>query len=129
MPGLSRQLAIKPQIRCKGRPCRQQRNVGFFSDVCKGFRYSGIMMPSIPPSEGITTLIKVMNDAAGAHWNSVLVNEYPDGDHYISDHSDNENGLCPFGGVGTISCGAIRKMIIKDKLTKARIERRCFLRM
>jgi len=57
--------------------------------------------------------VKLVNQQFGAKFNGVLVNYYPDGDHYISDHSDSEKGLDKACGVVIISYGATRTMQFK----------------
>ena len=56
-------------------------------------------------------------------FNSILVNEYPNGDHYISAHSDSKVGIDPAcAAVATISIGAVRKFRVRDKETSARVK-------
>lgn len=111
------QLQEKPEITVFGKKCHQQRNIGFFSDFSKGYTYSRKLMRSLPFTESMKDLLTMINTALGAEFNGILVNEYLDGNDYISAHSDDEIGLDQVGVV-SISFGAERTFRIRDKRTK-----------
>lgn len=46
--------------------------------------------------------------------NNCLVNYYPDGDHYISFHSDQDLDMEENTGVAIISLGAVREMVLRQ---------------
>ena len=104
-----------PPIELFGKVVRQRRHVGFFADpdATYGYFYSRSVAKSIPPGESIKALLDFVNKIFDSEFNGVLVNYYPDGDHYISDHSDSEAGLDPKGGVVIASAGATRTMQFK----------------
>ena len=110
-------LLKKPEIRVYGKICHQNRNVGFFSDESIGYRYSGQLAPSQPLTENLKKLINIINETTNSNFNGILVNEYPDGNHTIGAHSDDESGLGKNGVVG-ISYGATRKFRIRTKNDK-----------
>lgn len=65
-------------------------------------------------------LAKIMEDVkrnTGLIFNAILVNEYTNGNDYISAHSDDERGLRCKDVVG-MSLGATRKFRIRHKLSK-----------
>jgi alkylated DNA repair dioxygenase AlkB len=111
------QLEERPEIIIYGKKCKQQRNVGFFSDKSIGYKYSKQMMKSISLSKSMTELLVLINSTIGAEFNGILVNKYMDGCDYISAHSDDETGLDAIGVVA-ISYGAERIFRIRDKETK-----------
>ena len=111
------QLEEKPEIIIFGKKCRQQRNVGFFSDKSLGYKYSNKMMVSKPLSKAMSELLDTVNKDMGANFNGILINKYTDGNDYISAHSDDEIGL-DLVGVVSISYGAERIFRIRDKETK-----------
>lgn len=111
------QLEERPGIFIYGKECRQKRNVGFFSDKSIGYKYSNKMMQSNPLTKSMSELLGIVNEKMGADFNGILVNEYMDGNDYISSHSDDESGLDPVGVV-SISYGAERIFRIRDKETK-----------
>ena len=111
------QLEERPEIILFGKKCKQQRNVGFFSNESIGYKYSKKMMDSKPLSESMSELLLTINMAIGAEFNGILVNKYMDGNDYISAHSDDESGLDSVGVV-SISYGSERIFRIRDKETK-----------
>lgn len=109
------ELEEKPELMIFGKACKQQRNVGFFSDESIGYEYSRKLMPSKPLSSAMVQVLALMNEIMGTEYNGILVNQYMDGNDYISAHSDSQVGLDPVGVVA-ISYGAERKFRIrKDK--------------
>ena len=88
-------LRHEPPIIVYDKVMNQRRDVGFFSDVSKGYFYSGIIEPSIELSKFpfLLDLMNRVNSELGTEFNGVLVNRYRDGSKYISAHSDNEDGL------------------------------------
>ena len=111
------QLEERPEIILFGKKCKQQRNVGFFSNESIGYKYSKKMMDSKPLSQSMSELLFIINMAIGAEFNGILVNKYMDGNDYISAHSDDEAGLDSVGVV-SICYGSERIFRIRNKATK-----------
>jgi len=111
------ELKIKPEIRIFGSIKHQRRDVGFFSDISEGYRYSGQLLKSKSESENIRELKSKVNSILGSNFNGILVNRYNSGEDYISQHSDDEACIdrC---GVVSISFGESRTLVIRDKKTK-----------
>ena len=108
-------LEEKPPLVIFGKPARQPRNVGFFSNTSIGYKYSTTMMKSQPLTIGLEEMLETVNRLfPGADFNGVLVNTYHDGNDNIGKHSDNEKELSPVGVVA-ISYGAVRKFRIREK--------------
>ena len=110
------QLIVKPKIVMFGKEVSQQRNIGFFSDVSVGYHYSNKLAASKPLTPSLSRLMDIVNDLLHTDFNGILVNEYPDGTHYIGKHSDDERALSS-AGVVSVSFGASRKFRIRDKAT------------
>ena len=112
-------LETRPKIIVYGKECRQQRNVGFFSDSSLGYSYSRQMMSSQPTTPFLRSKLDQVNVRLGTAFNGILVNEYPDGNSNIGAHSDDESGLDrKTRSVAAISYGAERIFRIRDKKTK-----------
>lgn len=107
-------LKEKPEIKIFGKICHQQRDVGFFSNDSKGYKYSNQIMASQPLTDKMNKILRYVNKCYNANYNSILINKYNDGMDYISKHSDDENGLENSGVVG-ISYGAVRTFRIREK--------------
>jgi len=111
-------LEEKPPLIIFGKPARQPRNVGFFSNTSIGYKYSTTMMPSKPLTDGLTHLLHIVNEMfPDANFNGILINTYQDGTDNIGKHSDNEKDLSTIGVVA-ISHGAVRKFRIRDRTGK-----------
>ena len=111
---IKEKLSERPSIIVYGRECRQNRDVGFFSDDSIGYKYSRQIMESKPLTENLKKLLENVNSRLGSGFNGILVNRYNNGEQYIGKHSDDESGLDDKGVVG-ISYGAVRKFRIRDK--------------
>ena len=111
------QLEERPEIIIYGKPCKQHRNVGFFSNESIGYKYSKKLMASKPLSTSLADLIVEINNMLGTQFNGILVNKYLDGNDYIGAHSDDETGLDGLGVVA-ISYGSERIFRIRNKNDK-----------
>lgn len=109
-------LDEKPPIIIFGKPATQHRNIGFFSNESIGYHYARQLAASKPLTPSLTQLLNLINIEFETDFNGILINEYPDGEHYIGKHSDDESALSN-AGVVCISYGASRKFRIRDKLT------------
>jgi len=110
-------LVERPEIIIYGKPCKQHRNVGFFSNESIGYKYSKKLMASQSLSVSLTALLFEINRMLGTQFNGILVNKYMDGNDYIGAHSDDETGLDGIGVVA-ISYGAERNFRIRNKNDK-----------
>jgi alkylated DNA repair dioxygenase AlkB len=109
-------LEHQPEIIVYGKKCKQQRNVGFFSNESIGYNYSRQIMKSQSLGPELAELLRLVNEMLGANFNGILANEYPNGENYIGAHSDSEIGLDAKVGVVSISYGAERKFRIRSKV-------------
>ena len=102
-----------------GKEVYMRRGVAFFAcpEDTHGYFFSSQLMSSIEPSNYVKALMAMVSKLIGSKVNGILVNEYQDGNEYISDHSDDERGLADTG-VFAISMGADRTFRIRDKATK-----------
>tara|TARA_X000001036_G_scaffold120667_2_gene114166 strand:- start:515 stop:1249 length:735 start_codon:yes stop_codon:yes gene_type:complete len=109
-------LDKEPPIRVYNRDCKMRRNLGFFGDPDEtyGYFFSGQLAATKPLGPCNKALLDIVNGLFHESHNGVLVNEYEDGEHYISPHRDDELGLAPSGGVLCISYGAERTLVVKE---------------
>jgi len=113
---ISDKLDKTPPIVVFGKQAIQHRNIGFFSNTSIGYHYSRQLSASKPLTGSLTELLNLINSIFESDFNGILINEYPDGEHYIGKHSDDESALSN-AGVVCISYGASRKFRIRNKLT------------
>lgn len=110
-------LEERPKIWVFGKECRQNRNVGFFSNEVERYSYSNSYMLAQPLDEYLLELLKIVNELTKNNFNGILVNHYCNGNQYIGAHSDDEKELGT-NGVVSISYGSERKFRIREKKTK-----------
>jgi alkylated DNA repair dioxygenase AlkB len=112
-------LIHKPPIKFMGKLCKQNRNVGFFSNESKGYNYSNQTMSSQPLQNWMEQIISKVNGTLGTNFNGILINHYENGTDYISAHRDDEKGLDKNKkAVASISFGVERKFRIRDNKKK-----------
>lgn len=117
-------LEHRPPIVVFGRPCNQNRDVGFFSDISSGYRYSGAFMASIPLKNYpfLAAILPQVNAGLGTDFNGILVNRYNNGEDNLGAHSDDEKALdSQRKSVASISYGATRNFRIRNKQTKQKV--------
>lgn len=115
-----KKLLKNPPIVVYGKPAKQHRSIGFFSDTSIGYYYSGQLAKSQPLTPKLKNMLNVINNKFTSNFNGILVNYYENGEDYIGKHSDDEKGLDKIGVV-SISYGAIRKFRIRDKITNKKV--------
>ena len=108
-------LLQTPKIKVFGKVCKQNRNVGFFSDESMGYAYSGQIMKSQRLPTVLKKLIQDINTRFETNFNGILINHYRDGTDYIGKHRDDEKGLdTNKRAVASISFGSQRKFRIRN---------------
>lgn len=111
------------EFRMFGKRCVMQRGQRLVGSP-HTYRFSGVTFESIVPEGNLVCfqkLLSAVNQFCGSKFTHILVNEYKDGTQYISDHADDESEIDPENGVVTLSYGATRRFVIKDKKTKRRV--------
>ena len=113
-------LNEEPEIIVGGKVCHQRRDVGFYSDVSEGYRYSGQIAEAFPFEKApfLKDLMHLVNTTLGTDFNGVLVNRYRNGEKYLSAHSDSKSGLDKnnFMVAGIAYGPGIRKFRIRRKV-------------
>jgi alkylated DNA repair dioxygenase AlkB len=69
--------------------------------------------PEIP--DLVQRCLDVAREKYPGNWNGALVNYYPDGESYISFHSDSESDLDPGAPILSFSFGAERTFVVQEK--------------
>lgn len=107
-------LQQRPEITVRGRVCRQNRDVGFFSNVSEGYRYSGQMIEAQHLWCTLPEILDSVNNSLGTNFNGILINRYESGENSIGAHSDDESALSG-NKVACISFGAKRLFRVREK--------------
>ncbi|MFZ2007839.1 MAG: alpha-ketoglutarate-dependent dioxygenase AlkB [Stellaceae bacterium] len=104
-----------------GRRLPQPRLTAWYGDAGASYAYSGIQLHPLPWTPILLDIKSRIEAAAGATFNSVLLNYYRDHQDSIGFHSDDEPELGEQPVIASLSLGAERTFILKHKVLK-RIE-------
>ena len=118
-------LAVKDDLKTQkiklyGKEIPIPRRAGFYGPAV-GYRYSGsTLYPPADVPEAMASLLAWAREAfppPDGHAVGILVNRYESGSDYISFHADDEKNL-DGDFVATVSTGADRSFVVKEKATK-----------
>ncbi|MCC6416676.1 MAG: alpha-ketoglutarate-dependent dioxygenase AlkB [Gemmataceae bacterium] len=88
------------------------------------YTYSGVTYPSLAWTPELAAVRQRVVEAAGAPFNSVLLNCYRDGRDSIGFHADDEPELGTNPVVPSVSLGAERRFVVRHNRSRRRIEYR-----
>lgn len=109
-------------IRMFGKEHPQPRLVAWFGDPGSEYSYSGLKMNVRPWIPAISNLREIAEGIASVRFNSVLVNQYRDGNDKVSWHRDNEPELGPTPTIASLSLGAYRRFKFRHLTTRQVVE-------
>lgn len=103
-----------------GKENQRYPSFGFFSDYSTEHQYAGKVVKSITMGSALKELLDKVNHLVGATFNSIVVNQYRDGNDIMEAHSYDPCSLDPVGVV-TITYGAVRTLLIREKVNNFKI--------
>lgn len=106
-------------IRLYGREMLQPRLHAWYGDAEAVYTYSGLRNVPLPWTPLLSELRGIVEDAAEARFNSVLLNLYRDGRDSMGMHSDDEPELGAQPVIASVSLGATRTFILRHRRDKA----------
>jgi alkylated DNA repair dioxygenase AlkB len=107
-------LFDRDRLTLYGRTVDSPRLVCAFGDEGLRYRYSGVERETRPwPPE-----LREVRDRLGEPFNYALVNWYRDGEDYIGWHSDKESDLALGASIASLSLGAQRRFVLRDRKGK-----------
>ena len=105
-----------------GKLIETKRKVAWCADTVDGkpfsYTYSGVTKQSIPFTQELLALKKLVEQHSNESYNSCLLNLYHSGEEGMAWHSDGELDLKKNGAIASLSFGAERKFSFKHKLSK-----------
>lgn len=101
----------QPTIRIFGREHLAPRQVAWFGD--EAYNYSGTRHEPAPPPPALAEARDAVERAAGARFNSVLLNRYRDGRDSVAWHADDEPELGAEPVIASWTLGAGRTFSVK----------------
>jgi alkylated DNA repair dioxygenase AlkB len=105
-------------IRMFGKNIAIPRLTAWYGDQGMNYNYSGINNDPTPWTSELQGLKAKVELAANTSFNSVLLNQYRDGNDSVSWHADNEKELGENPIIGSVNLGATRVFKLKHNITK-----------
>ncbi|MBB4603228.1 alkylated DNA repair dioxygenase AlkB [Hymenobacter luteus] len=102
-------------IRLFGREVMQPRLTAWHGDAGASYRYSGLQLQPQPWTPALLRLRQQVEAAAGARFNSVLLNLYRSGQDSMGWHADDEPELGPEPVIASVTLGATRNFRLKPR--------------
>ncbi|UPL49219.1 alpha-ketoglutarate-dependent dioxygenase AlkB family protein [Hymenobacter sublimis] len=102
-------------IRLFGREVLQPRLTAWHGDPGAAYQYSGLQLQPQPWSPALRNLRQRVEAAAGASFNSVLLNLYRTGQDSMGWHADDEPELGPEPVIASVTLGATRTFRLKPR--------------
>ena len=101
-----------------GRHIITKRKVAWYADTNYEYTYSNRTKLALRWTKELLELKKLVDEIAGATFNSCLLNLYHNGDEGMAWHSDDEKTLEKDSPIASLSFGAERKFMLKHKKAK-----------
>jgi alkylated DNA repair dioxygenase AlkB len=95
-----------------------KRKTAWYGDSDYLYTYSNITKQALPWTKELSGLKQMVEEFAGAKFNSCLLNLYHNGNEGMGWHSDDEKSLGKDNTIASLSFGAERKLLFKHKQTK-----------
>ena len=95
-----------------------KRKVAWYGDKPFEYTYSKSTKAALPWTKELLELKTLIEEISGETFNSCLLNLYHTGNEGMGWHSDAEKDLIKDGAIASVSFGAERKFIFKNKSTK-----------
>ena len=108
------------EIRLYGRSVLEPRLSCWMGDPEAVYRYSGTVFTPKPWIAPVIRLMREVEDCCGHRFNSVLLNYYRDGRDAMGWHSDDEPELGRRPVIASVSLGAERRFLLREKHQGAR---------
>jgi alkylated DNA repair dioxygenase AlkB len=117
---IATELNIRPLVVIRHKELRQNRDVGFFSNVVSGYHYAGKIAESKPIGVSLGQLLDSVNLLYGIEFNGILINRYDNGESTIGAHCDDTSQLTN-QSIVTLSYGADRIFRICERGVTSRL--------
>ena len=98
-----------------GKTYLQPRLIAWVGDAGRRYTYSGTTLEPLPWTPLLTMLRVAVQNAAGAKFNSVLLNYYRNERDSMGYHSDDEKELGPRPVIASLSLGQPRTFVLKHR--------------
>ena len=103
------------EVKMYGKSLILKRRVAWYANNGKSYTYSGFKKGPFPFTKELNTIKAKVEKKTNIVFNSVLLNEYEDGQVGMGWHSDDEKELGKNPTIASLSFGASRDMLFKSK--------------
>ena len=108
------------RIRLFGRELDSPRLSCWIGEEGTAYTYSGARFQPHPWPAALLPVRQRLADELQCAFNSVLANRYREGRDYMGWHSDNESALGPRPLIASLSLGATRRFVLKNREERSR---------
>ncbi|MGI9319585.1 MAG: alpha-ketoglutarate-dependent dioxygenase AlkB family protein [bacterium] len=108
----------QPEISIFGRKVKSPRLSAWYGDPGTVYRYSGTVNQPLPWLDSLRSLKRSLEAYTGSTFNSVLINQYRDGNDAMGWHADDEPELGTEPIIASISLGSARRFLMKHRTNK-----------
>ena len=98
-----------------GRRVQQPRLTSWYGDPDAHYSYSGLQLTPLPWHPDLLALRSLLQEKIECEFNSVLANAYRDGRDSMGWHADDERELGPNPLIASLSMGAGRRFLLREK--------------
>ncbi|RZK34931.1 MAG: alpha-ketoglutarate-dependent dioxygenase AlkB, partial [Pedobacter sp.] len=98
-----------------------KRKVAWYGDLGYAYTYSNATKHALPWTDALLELKSIAEQKTGTSFNSCLLNLYHNGEEGMAYHSDDEKTLGKNSAIASMSFGAERRFLFKNKKTKETI--------
>lgn len=98
-----------------------KRKVAWYGDQGYAYTYSNATKHALPWTDTLLELKSIAEQKTGTLFNSCLLNLYHNGEEGMAYHSDDEKTLGKNAAIASMSFGAERRFLFKNKKTKETI--------
>ena len=103
------------KVKMYGKSLILKRRVAWYSDSGKSYTYSGLKKDPLPFTSELKTIKAKVEKKTNVIFNSVLLNDYENGQVGMGWHSDDEKELGKNPTIASLSFGASRDMFFRNK--------------
>lgn len=108
------------KIKIAGRTVLVPRLQCWMGDASSVYSYSGLRLKPVAWSEPVQAIRARVTELSGYEFNSVLLNQYRDGNDSVAWHADDEPELGPDPIIASVSLGVSRELQLCPKNTSSR---------
>lgn len=104
-----------------GKQVNQPRLSRLYGKPETSYKYSGKLFEALPWTRNLKNLSEECSEICGVEFNTGLLNYYRDGNDSMGIHSDDERELGVNPTIASVSFGATRRMIFRNKASKEKL--------